>query len=203
MTPLHIHFLYLHSFYVFLDVHDSMVQPFNYSDDSKHEHYIPDFSVKATNSVIFMRIRRDHYIAARRATLMGRSKYRMSNAEDETFNREWNKISKVTDSGSNLTNEELVDIIVNNSALSNSKRSLNSTGGDRNSLVLDGRKLNSSCQSLSKPSEVKVIITNGEEGLAVNTTQDKEDEEGMENMIDEEVKHHISGEQDSLLSKKS
>ncbi|KAJ8317655.1 hypothetical protein KUTeg_005559 [Tegillarca granosa] len=78
-----------------LRVSDSVLAPTSNSDSiyEKNSPYIPDFSIRAISQLLFLRLRRAQYIAARRATLMGRSK--MHNLEDETFTKEWKKASLI------------------------------------------------------------------------------------------------------------
>jgi len=57
------------------EVNDQILNPTSNSDSIyiKNEPYIPDFSVRATDQILFLRIKRAHYIVARRATMMGRN----------------------------------------------------------------------------------------------------------------------------------
>lgn len=56
----------------------------------KNEPYVPDFTFTATTAMQFLRVRRVHYMAARRATILFQSQ-QASHSEDETFNKEWNQ----------------------------------------------------------------------------------------------------------------
>lgn len=65
----------------------------------KSEPYIPDFSLRVESNLLFVRVRRAQYIAARRATMMGKANLK---SEDEAFAKEWHKVKIL----SNLTNNE-------------------------------------------------------------------------------------------------
>ncbi|KAH3717017.1 hypothetical protein DPMN_059756 [Dreissena polymorpha] len=79
-----------------LKVSDMILNPQNSSDSIyvKYEPYIPDFSLKAVDNILFLRIKRTHYIVARRATLMGRHE-QDSTKEDETFTAEWKHATSI------------------------------------------------------------------------------------------------------------
>ncbi|KAK3095751.1 hypothetical protein FSP39_018578 [Pinctada imbricata] len=66
----------------------------------KSEPYIPDFTVRADSDLLFLRIRRAFYIAARRSTLMGRS-VKVKENDDEAFNKEWKKARFLTNLSGN------------------------------------------------------------------------------------------------------
>lgn len=86
----------------FTGVNDSILAPTSNSDSiyAKTSPYIPDFSLRAVSQLLFLRLRRGQYIAARRATLMGRS--HIQNSEDETFTKEWKKASLLARMANNL-----------------------------------------------------------------------------------------------------
>lgn len=66
---------------------------------SRIEPYVPDFSVRVDSNLLFVRIRRAQYIAARRATMMGKANIK---SEDEAFAKEWHKVKIL----SNLSNND-------------------------------------------------------------------------------------------------
>lgn len=70
---------------------------------SRVEPYIPDFSVRVDSNLLFVRISRAQYIAARRATLMGKANVK---SEDEAFAKEWHK-AKILSNLSNNDNHHL------------------------------------------------------------------------------------------------
>ncbi|XP_062622219.1 metal transporter CNNM4-like [Saccostrea cucullata] len=70
---------------------------------SKLEPYIPDFSVRVESNLLFVRVRRAEYIAARRATMMGKTNVK---SEDEAFAKEWHK-AKILSNLSNNDNHHL------------------------------------------------------------------------------------------------
>ncbi|OWF38439.1 metal transporter CNNM4-like [Mizuhopecten yessoensis] len=88
-----------------LDVPEGTVTPDSNTDSVYVEHkpYIPDFTIRAVSPLLFIKIGRGHYIAARRATLMGRAKNKLANAEDETFKREWKKATLISNASSSDT----------------------------------------------------------------------------------------------------
>lgn len=53
--------------------------------------FVPDYSVRAVTEVFYLRIKRSFYLAAKRATLMERSKKEESNAGDN-FDDEVEKV---------------------------------------------------------------------------------------------------------------
>lgn len=53
----------------------------------KPEPYIPDFSMKPTTDIVYLKLSRGYYIASRRATFLGRSKH-SEHTEDEVFHKE-------------------------------------------------------------------------------------------------------------------
>ena len=58
--------------------------------------YVPDFSVKAMSNVLYLRIRRPHYIAATRATLLERApKSREVDSMEDPFAKEWKRAISV------------------------------------------------------------------------------------------------------------
>ncbi|XP_074641599.1 metal transporter CNNM4-like [Tubulanus polymorphus] len=59
---------------------------------AKQPTYTPDFTVKALSDVQYMKIKRAHYIAARKATLMERSS---KHNEYDPFSKEWAKVSSM------------------------------------------------------------------------------------------------------------
>ena len=89
-----------------------MFNPSSQSDSIyvKQEPYIPDFSMKAQDNILFLKIRRSHYIVARRATLLGRSKH-IDLKDDEVFTKEWTKASQLADKRQNLSFEKINDIM--------------------------------------------------------------------------------------------
>lgn len=70
---------------------------------SRVEPYIPDFSVRVDSNLLFVRISRAQYIAARRATMMGKANVK---SEDEAFAKEWHK-AKILSNLSNNDNHHL------------------------------------------------------------------------------------------------
>ena len=54
--------------------------------------FIPDYTVRAVTEVFYLRIKRSHYLAAKKATLLERSK-KVSNA-GEHFDDEVEKVSQ-------------------------------------------------------------------------------------------------------------
>ena len=80
----------------FPEVNEQVLAPLSNTDSiyQKHEPYIPDFTARATDTLLFLRIKRPHYIVARRATLMGRSQQDNTNEED-AFNKEWKHLSHI------------------------------------------------------------------------------------------------------------
>ena len=60
---------------------------------TKPNKYIPDFSLHATSDLLYMKLRRAHYVAAYRATLMERHPRRDTVTEDQ-FAKEWSRIKK-------------------------------------------------------------------------------------------------------------
>ncbi|KAL4231606.1 Metal transporter cnnm2 [Mactra antiquata] len=93
-----------------LAVNEKVLAPSSNTDSIyvKNEPYIPDFTVKATECLLFLRIKRPHYIVARRATLMGRSQQN-NMKEDEAFNKEWTHLSKINQCN-NATEESRVEV---------------------------------------------------------------------------------------------
>lgn len=60
--------------------------------DSMLRHtFIPDYTVRATTEVLYLKIKRSLYLAAKRATLMEKSK--RENQTAEQFNEEIDKVS--------------------------------------------------------------------------------------------------------------
>lgn len=53
--------------------------------------FIPDYSVRATTEVLYLKIKRALYLAAKRATLMERSK-KGENQTDQQFDEEVDKV---------------------------------------------------------------------------------------------------------------
>ncbi|WAR20819.1 CNNM2-like protein [Mya arenaria] len=99
-----------------LKVSNQILNPSSNSDSIyiKMEPYIPDFSVKAVDSLLFLRIKRAHYIVARRATLMGRNELN-SMQEEEAFASEWSHLSKINQCSHNSTeNDTSVEIHTEN-----------------------------------------------------------------------------------------
>ena len=94
------------------EIKDSVLNPSSQSDSIyvKHEPYIPDFSMKAQDNILFLKIRRSHYIVARRATLMGRSK-NMEMKDEEAFNKEWKKVSLLVDKRNDLSTEKMNEVM--------------------------------------------------------------------------------------------
>jgi len=68
---------------------------FQRSGSGKPPVYIPDFSVKTTVDTQILKIRRSHYMAARRAAMLERQPKTSGSAEtplgEDAFNKEWNK----------------------------------------------------------------------------------------------------------------
>ena len=61
----------------------------------KVSQYTPDFSVRAITDLQYMKIRRPHYIAARRATMMERQpKTPDTDQTEDPFTREWNRATR-------------------------------------------------------------------------------------------------------------
>ncbi|XP_060594921.1 metal transporter CNNM4-like isoform X2 [Ruditapes philippinarum] len=79
-----------------LNISEKVLSPSSCTDSMyvKHEQYIPDFTLKATESLLFLRITRPQYIVARRATMMGLSKQNTMK-DDEAFTKEWTHLSKI------------------------------------------------------------------------------------------------------------
>ncbi|XP_053406690.1 metal transporter CNNM4-like [Mercenaria mercenaria] len=79
-----------------LNISDKVLSPSSSTDSMyvKHEPYIPDFTLKATDNLLFLRITRPQYIVARRATMMGRSQ-QIAMMDDEAFTKEWTHLSKI------------------------------------------------------------------------------------------------------------
>ena len=74
--------------------------------------YVPDFGVRAVTNVVYLRIRRSHYIAARRATLLERAPKKqqaLDNAED-LFDKEWQRAISVDPDHMQTTSEVDGDI---------------------------------------------------------------------------------------------
>lgn len=83
----------------FSEVNDSILTP-QHSIYLKSNVYTPDFSLKATTSIIFCRIRRAHYIASRKETLIGKTTVR-EEEENEAYDREMQKASWLTNATNN------------------------------------------------------------------------------------------------------
>ena len=66
----------------------------------KSEPYVPDFSVKAASNLLFLRIRRAFYIAARRSTLLGQS-VKVRDDDNVAFSKEWKKATFLSNLSSN------------------------------------------------------------------------------------------------------
>jgi len=66
----------------------------------KSDVYIPDFSLKVTSNIIYCKIRRPHYIASRKVTLIGKSTVR-EEEENEAYDREMQKASWLTNATNN------------------------------------------------------------------------------------------------------
>ena len=68
--------------------------------------YVPDFSVKATTNLLYLRIRRPHYIAARRATLLERApKAKEVDGTEDPFAKEWKRAISVDPDHQRATSE--------------------------------------------------------------------------------------------------
>ena len=89
-----------------------MFNPSSQSDSIyvKQEPYIPDFTMKAQDNILFLKIRRSHYIVARRATLLGRSTH-VDLKDEEAFTKEWTKASQLADKRQNLSFDKINDIV--------------------------------------------------------------------------------------------
>ena len=97
---------------IFSEIKDSVLNPSSQSDSIyvKHEPYIPDFSMKAQDNILFLRIKRSHYIVARRATLMGRSK-NVEMKDEEAFTKEWKKVSQLVEKRNDLSVEKINEVL--------------------------------------------------------------------------------------------
>lgn len=63
---------------------------------SKQPQYNPDFNVKALTDLQYLKIRRSHYIAARRATMMERQpKTPEGDLLEDPFIKEWNRATSI------------------------------------------------------------------------------------------------------------
>ncbi|CAC5420325.1 CNNM [Mytilus coruscus] len=85
-----------------LEVNESSLAP-QHSTDSiylKGDVYIPDFSLKATSTIIYLKIRRAHYIASRKVTLIGKTTVR-EEEENEAYDREMQKASWLSNASNN------------------------------------------------------------------------------------------------------
>lgn len=70
---------------------------------TRSEPYVPDFSVRVESNLLFVRIHRAQYIAARRATMVGKANLK---SEDEVFAKEWHK-ARILSNISNNDNHHL------------------------------------------------------------------------------------------------
>lgn len=100
--------MYVLASFIISAVNDNMLAPSSNTDSIyvKHEPYIPDFTVRAIDTLLFLRIKRPHYIVARRATLMGRSQ-QDSKTEDEAFTSEWKHLSKINQCNHNSVDTKI------------------------------------------------------------------------------------------------
>ena len=109
--------------------------------------YVPDFNVKAITDMLILRIRRPHYVAALRATLMERApKSNGSNAEDH-FSKEWKRAISVPDPDHPKmayggTDANSADI------QAGSKETLSSPTAEQDGLIPDGRTRSETQDSL-------------------------------------------------------
>ena len=64
---------------------------------TKVSQYTPDFNVRAITDLQYLKIRRAHYIAARRATKMERQPNTPDNVDmvEDPFTREWNRATRL------------------------------------------------------------------------------------------------------------
>ena len=99
-------------FCIIAEVKDSVFNPSSQSDSIyvKHEPYIPDFSMKAQDNILFLKVRRSHYIVARRATLLGRSKH-VDLKDDEAFTKEWTKASRLVENRNNSSFDKMNEVV--------------------------------------------------------------------------------------------
>lgn len=66
--------------------------------------------MKAQDNILFLKIRRSHYIVARRATLLGRSK-QVNLKDEDAFTNEWKKASQLADKKNNLSSEKINEVL--------------------------------------------------------------------------------------------
>lgn len=59
--------------------------------------YTPDFTVKAMSDLLYLRIRRPHYVAALRATLLERTPKNADDGMEDAFSKEWKRAISVPD----------------------------------------------------------------------------------------------------------
>lgn len=114
--------------------------------------YIPDFGVKATNATLYLRIRRSHYIAARRATLLERApKAKDMESAEDPFAKEWKRAISVDPDhqrgvGGATSDGEASSLWVNKG----SRETLTSPsfGHDDRVVIVDGRTRSETNESL-------------------------------------------------------
>lgn len=140
---------------LFLEVNESSLTP-QHSTDSiylKGDVYIPDFSLKATSTIIFLKIRRAHYIASRKVTLIGKTTVR-EEEENEAYDREMQKASWLTNASNN---SDL--ILVDKKSLAQHGRTSSQPSLPnkvRSESTLSGRSTNSEKTEESKPTPTRL-----------------------------------------------
>ncbi|XP_076101621.1 unextended protein-like [Mytilus galloprovincialis] len=138
-----------------LEVNESSLTP-QHSTDSiylKGDVYIPDFSLKATSTIIFLKIRRAHYIASRKVTLIGKTTVR-EEEENEAYDREMQKASWLTNASNN---SDL--ILVDKKSLAQHGRTSSQPSLPnkvRSESTLSGRSTNSEKPEESKPTPTRL-----------------------------------------------
>lgn len=86
----------------FPEVNTTNLAPQHSTDSiyTKSFSYIPDFSLKATSTITYLKIRRAHYIASRKITLISKTTVR-EEEENEAFDREMQKASWLSNASNN------------------------------------------------------------------------------------------------------
>lgn len=179
-------------FFIFTEVNTANLAP-QHSTDSiylKSFSYIPDFSLKATSTITYLKIRRAHYIASRKITLISKTTVR-EEEENEAYDREMQKASWLSNASNNS------DLIAEH------KKALGELGRTsshptlpmnklRSESVLSGRSFNSEHGEDTKPTSINENYVYQNSPKKEDCTYevgggDKKEEESTEDVDEEAV----------------